>query len=1007
MIKLNSHFKIFAGVLVLAAVYVVTGVLGNYLAVPPGYATVFWPPSGFALAAVYLCGYWLSIGVFLGAFIVNALNASDFLNYDQFFSTSLTAFVISIGAALQALVGANLIKKCIGSHTRLESLRDILKFSFLAGPISCLIACSVGVITLIFNGVVGLSDFPYTWMNWYVGDVLGVLIFAPILIILFADQSVSRNRKIYTIFPLLFIFAIVISGFFYVKEMDKNVRIADFRSNVELISQEIDHSVEEHFGELKGFLALYESSQDVNREEFDIFAKNTVDRTLTAGIAYVPLLTEYNKLEFQNILQQNGMEDFQLKDFSGETHNKRCFPYCVPVLFVYPFEKYQNVVGLDLNGEETRITTIREAIAQQSLQISGPVILANTEKLGFIAVQPIPSKNPIQDENTLDKIAGFVVNGSLYEELFGSFLMKWQAKGLRLKVTDKDSGVVIYKDADKLSGDQSFVVEFKKEIAGRSWVLQYYLSDSYILASANWSIWFALAASLLVAFLVSVFLLAVTGQTAAIETIVNQKTKEISDKNSFLKIIMDSVPDLIFVKNEKSEIVQCNKGFLKQFSPEKRNEITGRVPYEHFPEHEANIFKQHDKIAFEQGYSETNQRNTDYQGITRDYFARKIRFETEDGTPYILAVGRDITDEKQMLENLKQSEQRFRASLENAPIGMSLVDMDQNWIVFNKSLCQSLGYNEEEFAKKSLLSLTHPDDLKKDAEELKQLIKGDIDSYSIEKRYFMNGGGYAWVLLTLALVRDDNDEPLYFVAHTLDITERKQMEGELRRSNEELEQFAYVASHDLKAPLRHISLSAGFLSEQYKDKLDANALEMIAIMTQGAERMQNMIESLLEYSRVGQKGAGSMEEVKFSDIIKVAKEQLKPLIDETDAKISVKGAKVVLNVHKILLEQLFQNLIQNALKYKKDDVAPIIKLDATKGKSAITITICDNGIGIDEKHSRKIFDVFQRLHAEGQYEGMGIGLAICKRIVEAHNGEIWLDADYSDGCKFIIKLPVV
>lgn len=1004
MITLNSYPKITAGIVLLAIVYIVTGLLGLQLAVPPGYATVFWPPSGLALAAVYLFGYPISIGVFLGAFGVNVINM---LGGDVSIGAIFNAFFIGLGSTAQACLGASLLKKYIGSETFLESFREIFKFSVIAGPISCLVACSVGVLTLVFNGYVSLDNAPYTWMNWYVGDMLGVLVFVPALIIFFSGGSVSKERKIYTIFPLLFMFVLVVMGFFSIKAMDKGVRVADFETDVELISQEIDHNIEEHFKELYGLLALYNASDEVDRREFNTFATHTIDRNLTAGIAYVPIVTQDNKASFQSVLAKNDMEDFSLKKYSGEPHDQTCLPYCLPVLFVYPMDKDKKVVGLDLASEPTRIKTIQEAIIHQNLRISAPAKLADSNNLRFIAVLPISTENISKNGNVLDQVEGFLVSGSLYDELFGNVLDKWLSKGLQLKVTDLSADSVVFENDSMINRDNDFVVTMEKEIGGRTWQLRFYITDQYLLSNVNWNIWFALAASLLLTFFVSIFLLAVTGQTAAIEALVHQKTKELSDKNSFLKVIMDSVPDLIFVKNKNSEIVQGNKAFLKQFSPDIRYEIIGSVPYGHYSENEAKVFKKQDKLAFKKGYSETNQTNTDYLGAKHDYFARKIRFETEDGTPYVLAVLRDITDEKKMLENLRQSEKRFRASLENAPIGMSLVDMDQNWIVYNKSLCETLGYDEEEFSQKTLKSLTHPDDLKKDSEQLKQLIKGSIDSFSVEKRYFKKHGGFAWVLLTLALVRNDDNQPLYFVAHTLDVTERKKMEGELRRSNEELEQFAYVASHDLKAPLRHISLSAGFFAEQYKDKLDDNGKELISIMTRGTQRMHDMIESLLEYSRVGQKDAKDMEDVKFSEIIKIAKEPLKLAIDETNAKISILGAKTVIKAHKILLVQLFQNLIQNAIKYRKDDVAPKIKIEAQKGKSDITISISDNGIGIDEKYAKKIFDVFQRLHGDEQYEGMGIGLAICKRIIDTHNGKIWLDTNYNDGCKFIIKLPMV
>ena len=356
-------------------------------------------------------------------------------------------------------------------------------------------------------------------------------------------------------------------------------------------------------------------------------------------------------------------------------------------------------------------------------------------------------------------------------------------------------------------------------------------------------------------------------------------------------------------------------------------------------------------------------------------------------------------------KELAESEERFRAALEYAPIGMALLDMNRDFIEFNEVMASIAGYTVEEFQNIKLKDITHPDDLDIDSPQLKELLRGKISSYTIDRRYIRKDGEIITVQLSLSLIRDEQKNPQYFIAQALDITERERMEKELVRSNKELQDFAYIISHDLKAPLRHITLSAGFLKEDYADKLDAQASEFMKIMVSGSERMQAMISSLLDYSRVRDKAQEEFQPISLNKAIGEALENLSEAIKESNANIFVDDMPENFRANSSLMTQLFQNLIQNAIKYRKDDIDPQIVIRAHAKGREWNISVTDNGIGIEKEYAEKIFKVFQRLHGEGKYEGTGIGLSICQRIVQFHKGEIWLDTDYTDGSRFIISFP--
>ena len=356
-------------------------------------------------------------------------------------------------------------------------------------------------------------------------------------------------------------------------------------------------------------------------------------------------------------------------------------------------------------------------------------------------------------------------------------------------------------------------------------------------------------------------------------------------------------------------------------------------------------------------------------------------------------------------KELAESEERFRAALEYAPIGMALLDMNRDFIEFNAVMASIAGYTVDEFKDVKLKDMTHPDDLNIDSPQLKDLLQGKISSYMLDRRYIRKDGEIITVQLSLSLIRDEYQNPQYFIAQAMDITEREIMQKELIRSNKELQDFAYIISHDLKAPLRHITLSAGFLKEDYAHKLDDQAAEFMKIMISGSERMQAMISGLLDYSRVRDKAQEEFRPISLNDAIDTALENLSEAIKESNANIFIDDMPEELKANPALMTQLFQNMIQNAIKYCKDNVDPQIIIQAEIKGREWRISVTDNGIGIEKEYAEKIFKVFHRLHGEGKYEGTGIGLSICQRIVQFHNGEIWLDTDYSGGARFIIRLP--
>jgi PAS domain S-box-containing protein len=259
------------------------------------------------------------------------------------------------------------------------------------------------------------------------------------------------------------------------------------------------------------------------------------------------------------------------------------------------------------------------------------------------------------------------------------------------------------------------------------------------------------------------------------------------------------------------------------------------------------------------------------------------------------------------------------------------------------------------------------------------------------------------VLVEVALSYAQSPSGPVAIAAIVEVTERKRREEALARSNRDLEQFAYHASHDLREPLRMVSSFLGLLVQRFNSQLQPDAQRYVHFAVDGASRMQRLIDGLLTYARVGSQES-KLGAVDAASTLRAAWLNLAPVVKETGAQLEAEALPVVRADPK-LLTQLFQSLLDNALKFR-DGKPPQINVSTRSNGRNATISFKDNGIGFDMKHRDKVFEVFRRLHEIGKYEGAGMGLAIAKRIVELHHGSIDVEAAPNAGCTFHVTLPL-
>ena len=365
----------------------------------------------------------------------------------------------------------------------------------------------------------------------------------------------------------------------------------------------------------------------------------------------------------------------------------------------------------------------------------------------------------------------------------------------------------------------------------------------------------------------------------------------------------------------------------------------------------------------------------------------------------------EVQARKRMQRHLLDSEARFRAAFEDAAIGMALLRPDGQWLKMNSVLLKMLGGSAREWQTQGIQRTVPPEQWPALESEMQRLRAHEANGDGLELQLQKAGGERHWVRMHLALVHDELGSPSYFVAQIHDISERHHLEAELKRSNQELEHFAYAASHDLQAPLRGISGFAKLLQRRYSDQLDKDGQEYLQLMLDSTRSMTDLIQGLLELGRVGRGGIDT-QELALQAPLDDARQRLSTLIAERSADLRFPTELPSINGDAKLLAQLFQNLISNAIKFQPGS-APRVDLEVHHSDGFVRLDFRDHGIGIDPRHFDRIFRIFQRLHTQDEFQGSGIGLSICEKIVRLHGGRIDVQSSPGRGSCFSVVLPSI
>ncbi|WP_026950310.1 PAS domain-containing protein [Algoriphagus mannitolivorans] len=748
----------------------------------------------------------------------------------------------------------------------------------------------------------------------------------------------------------------------------------------------------------------YQLEQVQEKEEVELAVENIEDKindivsTANSAVNILAYLVQTDRIE-ENYLEvgQSIIDNIDIIDQIQFLDQGK-------IVATYPLQGNEMVIGYDILEDANRRSEALMAIERGKLYFAGPLDLRQGGK-GIIGRLPL-----FKEEKFIGFTAVIIDWGKFQEEVFGGFEIspKFKVDFFKLDENLKNPFSLLSADFSTAKGPLQTVF-----IRDGNWEVKVQLIESKAFIKILPSLIFRIITSLILGFLIYRF----AQQPHYLEEQIDRTTKELQLSNQRFELATKATSEVIWdwdlVNNRtfRSDNFEKMFGFARQDSINNDSFWRSRIHPEDIARVEKNL-----QIALEGNIDSWSQefrikRNDeeyiyviDKGIILRDAKGKAIR---------MIGSTQDITKRKIAENNLENQKQRLSNVIEGTQAGTWEWNVQSGETIFNETWARLLGYTLKELEPVSIqtmLNLSHPDDLEEADRVLNQYYLGQREVYEAEIRMRHKNGNWVWILSRGKVFSwNEEGQPLMMSGTHVDITYKKLREEEIKSTNrkleaanEELKSFASVASHDMKEPLRMISSFLQLLEKRYSTQLDEKGKQYIHFAVDGSKRLSQLVEDMMEYAKIGY-DESQLTRVDLNEVIEGVLSLKRDLINEKKAVVVVHDLPSVLGIH-IPIRSVLINLISNALKYSQEGRTPTLTIYSKNLGAKSQITIQDNGIGIEKEYFNKIFNLFGRLHGKTEYSGTGIGLAICKKVITQHGGEIWLESQVGRGSKFHFTL---
>lgn len=800
--------------LLLAMLYYLTGRLGLFLALPPGYATFIWPASGIALGMLVMHGRILWPGVFLGSFILN-VTVSGGITFSGVYDSQkiIMALLIACGASLQAVTGYVLIKRFCGLPLKLTRIKDTLRMFFIAGPVSCLLAATVGAATLYYLGGIPGSVFIHTWLTWYAGDLLGVLVFMPLVMMapLGGQQVVWRDSPLKAL-PALAMFALIMPlglSFYAWKvasEYTINKNQETFASLVQESEMAIFYRMKSYQTLLKAGAGFYNGSAQVESHEGQSFVDTIMKENLLggmSGLGFVSYVQEKDKESFVRRMKSEGQQDFMIHP---ESKGRDAFV----ITFIEPLAPNVMARGLDLAHEKNRYDAAILARDSGKTAMTNIINLIQDERKrpGFLIFEPLYKAGQKHDtvDSRRNSFLGWVYAPFIGEE-FMHDLIKNSGNLFDIDIYDGDQvseNNLIYSNyrqaRSPYESTHNFRIQKTLDLLQQKWTVVWYGTDAFNQSIHTYVPVIILVSGLSFTFLFAVFLFMATQRTEVISRTVDLQTHEIQMNERKMRLLVQNTPAAVAMFDKNMCYIEASDRWMRDYNLVGKN-IIGKSHYEVFPEilnmpewleiHQRalrgeTISRDEDNWIRDDGKSEWNRWAIHPWMISETEIGGIVMF-TEVITPRKEAELR----EKALLEKVIQSEGLSRAILASTSYLIVATDAQGKVVLFNRKAEEVLGYKAEEVIGKHTPALWHDqEEVIQRARELTQSLGRPVapgfdvfisnlaekGAESREWTFVKKDGGKFPVKLSVTALKDEQGRDIGYLDVVEDISEWKKQQ---------------------------------------------------------------------------------------------------------------------------------------------------------------------------------------------------------------------------------------
>jgi diguanylate cyclase (GGDEF)-like protein/PAS domain S-box-containing protein len=757
--------------LAIVLIYIVTGKLGLMLAVPPGYASAIFPPAGIAIAVTYIAGKRMLPAIFLGSFILNLW--IGYSAQQQISLISLAAAVlIAAASVIQAWTGGWWLQRKIPYPTTLDAPREVVAFLVYA-PVICLISASLSAASLLALGMLDLQGLLTSWLSWWVGDFLGLMVMLPLMLVIFGQPRKLWKKRLYTVaVPMLFLFALLVFAYVIASKWERKESLTEFDGLASQLSEQLRTRLEAQEAVLAQISALFTYQQsDVSKQDFSNFVKVTLDKyPMIYAIEWVPKVRHSKRDMFVTQMQQD-FPGYSILEPGADNqwHAAKARSFYFPLAYIEPATaQSQRTIGFDMAALDNRKITLLQAFKQNAAVVTAPIklYLSSGRETGLLLMYPVHGYS----------WDGVVQTVLVSREFFGE-LFAGSRDLIEARLIEQESGDTVYVSGASQPSEVLFSRKFK--FGDKHYRLEMSPSQQYFARHRGWQSWSMLVVGIFCTGLVGAILLIGTGFTARVLTLVDEKTLALKESSARFQEITDTLGEGIYVTDAAGLITFINPEAQRllgwnQHAAQGKNAHAlfhyHKADRSHYPEQECvmcNVMKTGQPIKS----SDEVLWQRDEKPIHIDVTSVPI---IRDGRLCgAVVVFDDISSRKKTESALRASEKSFREIIDFAPIGMAIVSLEGRFTKVNQALCNIVGFNREELIIRTFQEITHADDLAADLEYVHQLLDGKINAYQMEKRYIRKDKSMVWVQLSVSIFRDDEQAPQYFIAQIEDITARK------------------------------------------------------------------------------------------------------------------------------------------------------------------------------------------------------------------------------------------